>query len=239
MAVVKLPRISNVTDIDALGVESGVGVRFVDRPEDLLTADLAILPGTRATVSDLAWLRERGLADALAARAADGRPVLGICGGYQMLAQTITDTVESGAGRVPGLGLLPTTVTFRREKILGRPSGTAYGQPVRGYEIHHGVTEADGGEPFLDGCRVGAVWGTTWHGILENDAFRQAFLTDVATVAGTEYVPSPGASFAEARERRLEVLGDLVADHLDGPAVRALIEGGPVPGLPFVPPGPP
>jgi adenosylcobyric acid synthase len=239
VAVVKLPRISNVTDIDALGVESAVSVRFVDRPEDLLAADLAILPGTRATVSDLAWLRERGLAEALAARAADGRPVLGICGGYQMLAQTITDPVESGAGRVPGLGLLPTTVTFRREKILGRPSGAAYGQGVRGYEIHHGVVEADGGEPFLDGCRVGSVWGTTWHGILENDAFRQAFLTDVATVAGAEYVPSSGASFADARERRLDVLGDLVADHLDGAAVRALIEGGPVPGLPFVPPGPP
>ena len=138
VAVVRFPRISNATDVDPLIAEPGVAVRFVTRPEELADADLVVLPGSRSTVADLGWLREQGLAEAVARRAADGRPVLGICGGYQMLARTIDDEVESGAGRVDGLGLLPLTIRFGREKILARPVGTALGQPVEGYEIHHG-----------------------------------------------------------------------------------------------------
>jgi adenosylcobyric acid synthase len=237
VTVLRFPRISNATDMDALAVEPGVAVRFADRPEDIADADLVVLPGTRATVSDLGWLRGRGLDVALNRRATAERPILGICGGFQMLARTITDDVESGAGLVPGLGLLPTTVTFGREKVLGRPAGTAYGEPVLGYEIHHGVTTVDAGEPFLDGCRVRAVWGTTWHGALENDGFRRAFLREVAAIAGSAYRPSSEVSFAAVRERGLDLLGDLVADHLDTAAVRALIENGVPDGLPFVPPG--
>ncbi|RCV48828.1 cobyric acid synthase [Marinitenerispora sediminis] len=240
VAVVRLPRISNFTDIDALGVEPGVDVRFVTRPHEVDDADLVILPGSRATVDDLAWLRERGLADAVVRRAAAGRPVLGVCGGYQMLAREIHDDVESGAGRVPGLGLLPTRVAFAREKTLGRPSGTAYGRPVAGYEIHHGVTTVDDpseGEPFLDGRRVGAVWGTTWHGALENDAFRRAFLSDVAARAGRAFTPAPGTDFAAERTARLDALGDLVAEHMDTGALLRLIEQGAPSGLPVVPPG--
>jgi adenosylcobyric acid synthase len=97
VAVVRLPRISNFTDVDALRAEPGVVVRFVTSPAELADADLAVLPGTRATVADLAWLRGRGLDAVLAARAADGRPVLGICGGYQMFGGVIVDEVE-GAG---------------------------------------------------------------------------------------------------------------------------------------------
>ena len=112
VAVVRLPRISNFTDVDALAAEPGVLVRFADRPADLADADLVVLPGSRATVADLGWLRERGLAGAVAARARAGRPVLGICGGYQMLAGQIEDQVESRRGTVPGLGLLPVRVVF-------------------------------------------------------------------------------------------------------------------------------
>src|SRR5205814_7450050 len=122
------------------------------------------VPGSRATVADLAWLRQRGLDAALRQRAEASKPILGICGGYQMLSEQIVDDVESKVGHVSGLGLLPTRVRFATEKTLGRPHGSAYGHDVAAYEIHHGITEVLGGEAFLDGCRAGSVWGTTWHG---------------------------------------------------------------------------
>jgi adenosylcobyric acid synthase len=237
VAVVKLPRISNFTDADALAAEPGVLVRFADRPADLADADLVVLPGSRATVADLAWLRERGLADAITERARAGRPVLGICGGYQMLAEVIDDPVESRQGRVDGLGLLPVRVVFGPTKRLGRPTGRALGAPVAGYEIHHGIAEVTeraghGSEPFLDGCRRGAVWGTSWHGVLENDEFRRAFLAEVAALAGRDFTPAPGTDFAALRQARLDVLGDLVADHLDTGGLSRLISDGPPPGMP-------
>jgi adenosylcobyric acid synthase len=185
-------------------------------------------------VADLAWLRERGLAGVIADRARAGRPVLGVCGGYQMLAGQIDDRVESRVGRVDGLGLLPVRVVFGPAKRLGRPAGRALGAPVAGYEIHHGLAEVTdpAAEPFLDGCRRGAVWGTSWHGVMENDEFRRLFLAEVAALAGREFTPAPGTDFAALRQARLDVLGDLVADHLDTAALSRLISGGPPPGLP-------
>ena len=116
---------------------------------------------------------------------------------------------------VAGLGLLPTDVVFAREKTLGRPVGSWRGEPVRAYEIHHGVVSVEGGEPFLDGTRVGSVFGTTWHGALENDGFRRAFLTEVAALSGRRFVVAEDTDFAAVRETRLDALGDLVADHTD------------------------
>ncbi len=235
VAAVRFPRISNLTDLDALAAEPGVLVRFVHSPDEIGDADLVVLPGTRATVADLAWLRERGLAEAVTARVAAGRPVLGVCGGYQMLARTITDEVESRAGTVTGLGLLPTDVVFETGKTVGRTSGEEYGHPVRGYEIHHGRVMPDpAASRFLDGCRSGVVWGTTWHGALESDGFRRAFLADVAAAAGRDFRPVGEVSFAAVREARLDVLGDLIADHLDAAALDALITGGTPRGLPVV-----
>lgn len=247
VAVCAVPLMSNFTDVDALAAEPGVVVRFVDRPDELADADLVVVPGTRGTVRALAWLRERGLAEALARRAALGRPVLGICGGYQILGEHIDDEVESRAGAVAGLGLLPVRVRFARGKTLARPVGVALGEPVEGYEIHHGVATVAGGEPFvsdpegrpLDGCRVGAVQGTHWHGALESDGFRRRFLTEVARAAGRRFVPAPDTSFGALREEQLDLLGDLVEEHADTDALLRLIEEGAPAGLPFVPPGAP
>ncbi|TMR37132.1 cobyric acid synthase [Actinomadura geliboluensis] len=236
VAVVRFPRISNFTDLDALACEPGVIVRYAASVGDLAEADLVVLPGTRATVSDLQWLRERGMAEEVSRRAREGLPVLGICGGYQMLAEEIVDHVESQKGTAQGLGLLPAKVEFGEEKILGRPTGEAYGEDVHAYEIHHGVVTARG-EPFLDGCRNGAVWGTTWHGAMENDGFRRAFLQDVARHAGRDFTPAPDVSFAALREATLDALGDLVEEHLDTDAVWRILEKGAPAGLPVVPPG--
>jgi adenosylcobyric acid synthase len=249
VAVPRLPRLSNVTDIDALSVEPGVAVRLVHHGAELAGCDLVVLPGTRATVSDLAWLRATGIADAVVRHAGRGGAVLGICGGHQMLGQLIADDVESRTGQVAGLGLLPTRTDFGPQKVLGRPSGSASGQPVEGYAIHHGVVRLDpsapaaqvaAAEPFLDGWRVGSVWGTTWHGALENDGFRRAFLGQVAAAAGRSgFVVAPDTSFEALREARLDSLADAVTDHLDTAALERLITAGATPGLPFVPPGAP
>jgi adenosylcobyric acid synthase len=241
VAVCAVPLMSNFTDVDALAAEPGIVVRFVHHAAELADADLVIVPGTRGTVGALRWLRERGLAAAIARRAAEGRPVLGICGGFQALGEHIEDRdgVESRAGAVDGLGLLPVRVRFAREKTLARPAGRALGEHVDGYEIHHGVADVLGGEPFLDGCRVGAVWGTHWHGSLESDGFRRAFLRAVAAAAGRRFVPAPDTAFAALREEQLDRLGDLIEEHADTDALWRLIESGPPPELPFVPPGVP
>ncbi len=137
-AVIRLPRLSNFTDLDALAIEPGVSVRFVEAPGELGRPDLVILPGTKATVADLAWLRGRRLDAAIAEVPA---LVLGICGGYQMLGRTITDEVESGDGTVEGLGMLDITTWFAPGKVTRQRRGTSMGHAVSGYEIHHGVID--------------------------------------------------------------------------------------------------
>lgn len=250
VAVVRLPRISNATDVEALATEPGVRVRLTVEPAELAAADLVVLPGSKSTVADLAWLRETGLADAVTAHVAAGRPLLGICGGFQMLARAIHDEVESRRGSVPGLGLLPIEITFDRRKTVRQALGTAAGGvPVGGYEIHHGyVSTADAAlEPLLtyadgtaEGAVLGPVHGTHWHGAFESDGFRRRFLTEVARLAGlTGFRVAPATSFAAARERTLDLLGDLVEEHLDTAALWRLVETGPPAGLPFVPPGAP
>ncbi|MFI9510105.1 cobyric acid synthase [Nocardia sp. NPDC052566] len=123
VAAIRLPRISNSTDVEALACEPGVAVRWVSEPSRLADVDLVVVPGSKATVADLEWLRRTGIADALTARAAAGRPILGICGGYQMLASRIIDPVESGAGEVAGLGLLDLDIEFGDPKVLRHSAG--------------------------------------------------------------------------------------------------------------------
>jgi len=250
VAVVRLPRISNFTDLDALAYEPGVAVRFTDSPQEILDADLAVLPGTKATVADLEWLRSRGLDGALAERVKRDLPSLGICGGYQMLGERIRDTVESGEGEVPGLGLLPIETVFEEEKILARPEGRALDlgdTPVSGYEIRHGRVLRLGAEPLFvvdnpakgarydgtEGCRIGPTFGTSWHGVFESDVFRRAFLRRIAAERGLDWVAGD-EPFAAHREAQLDRLGDLVAENVDREALLRLIEDGPPESLPLI-----
>jgi adenosylcobyric acid synthase len=242
VAALRLPRVSNGTDVDALACEPGVAVRYVTEPSRLADADLVVLPGSKSTVDDLAWLHRTGLADAVVAHAAAGRPVVGICGGFQMLGRRIEDEVESGAGEVPGLGLLDLEVAFDRDKHLGQAAGTALGEAVTGYEIHHGRVVRTGEAPLLtrtdgtgEGADGGHVLGTHWHGLFENDAFRRALLQRAAARAGRDgFRPAPDTSFAAARAAQLDLLGDLVEQHLDTDALDTLISHGVPANLPFV-----
>ncbi|MGK2882154.1 MAG: cobyric acid synthase [Mycobacterium sp.] len=236
VAVIRLPRVSNFTDVDALGLEPDLDVVFVSDPRALGDADLVVLPGTRATIADLTWLRSRGLDRAVAAHAAAGKPLLGICGGFQMLGRVIHDpaAVEGSVREVDGLGLLDVETTFAAAKVLRLPQGHGLGVPASGYEIHHGrITRGTGVEEFLGGARAGQVYGTMWHGSLEGDALRTAFLRETLGL-----YPS-GVSFPAARERRLDLLGDLVEQHLDVDALLELVSHGSPPDLPFLPPGAP
>jgi adenosylcobyric acid synthase len=238
IAVVRLPRISNFTDVDALGLEPGVDVVFVSDPRALSDADVVVLPGTRATISDLTWLRSRGLDTAILEHAHAGRPVLGICGGFQMLGQSIDDPdgVEGAAGaHADGLGLLDVATTFGADKVLRLPTGEALGAVASGYEIHHGRITRGEVEEFLGGAHDGSVFGTMWHGSLESDDFRRTFLMRAAGLAGRTYAPST-VSFGARREARLDLLGDLVEQQLDVDALLDLATSG-VPDLPILRPG--
>jgi len=228
VAVIALPRISNFTDLDPLTVEPGVRVRLVRDSASLGTPDLVIVPGTKTTVADLDWLREQGLDRALRQTSAT---VLAICGGYQMLGRSIDDDVESGVGRCDGLGLLPVHSVFDPDKVVERCAGTSLGHAIVGYRIHHGRVHPDGGDPFvnvagvLDGVSQGATYGTTVHGLFENDGFRRAFLALVADRVGKEFVATPG-TFADARRARIDRIADALESHLDLDAVMTLIADG-------------
>jgi adenosylcobyric acid synthase len=246
VGVVRLPRISNGTDVEALAVEPGVSVRLVTEPSRLTDVDLVVLPGSKVTVADLAWLRATGLADAIAAHSSAGRPILGICGGFQMLATTITDRVESGTGVVAGLGLVDVDIEFAPDKTLGNPTGTAFGASATGYEIHHGVVSRRGPDlpplimtesGVLEGVLAGSIAATHWHGLLENDSVRRSLLIWASDVAGRSgFRPGVDVSFARARVEQLDLLGDLVAEHLDMGAVLDLLGPGAPPDLPTVGP---
>lgn len=240
VAAVRLPRISNSTDVEALACEPGVSVSWITDPSRVRDADLVVLPGSKSTVADLDWLRRTGLAREIVARAERGQAVFGICGGYQMLGTAITDDVESGAGTVDGLGLLDLEIAFAPEKILAQVSGTADGHPVTGYEIHHGrvthhgdrclLTDADG---VPEGSIRGSVRGTHWHGLLESDEYRRGLLRAVAG-PDSGFVVSPHTSVAAVREQQLDLLADLVEQHLDQEALERIIGTTPPMDLPVV-----
>lgn len=217
VAAIRLPRVSNATDIEALACEPGVHVQWTVDPSVVARADLVVLPGTKSTVADLKWLRERGLDDVLENRAARGLPLIGICGGFQMLCTTITDSVESAAGTVNGLGVFDTDIEFAGTKTLvSHLDGS--------YEVHNGQVVRSSEHPFItepeEGARRGMVMGTHRHGYLENDQARRELLMEVAVAVGRDgFEVSSTTSFAAERLRQVDMLADAVEEYLAGPAL--------------------
>ncbi|MBW3668910.1 MAG: cobyric acid synthase [Actinobacteria bacterium] len=239
IAAIRLPRISNFTDLDALAIEPGVGVRLVEDAAALGDPDLVVIPGTKATVVDMEWLRGRGFDRAIDTARRRGTLVLGVCGGYQMLGRRLHDAVESGRGTVDGLGWLDVETRFAADKITRQRRGSAMGARLTGYEIHHGmVTRGDkaAGWVHLDDVygadEEGAVdlddasvLGTTLHGIFEDDGFRAVFLSEVGRRRDKTFVPA-GASFGRAREAQFDRLADVLEAHLDLDALDRIVTEG-------------
>jgi len=235
VAVVRLPCIANFGDLDPLRVEPSLSLRWVTRGSELGRPDLVVLPGSKATRDDLAWLRCTGLPDAIAA---SGTPVVAICAGAQMAGAAIEDPdgVEGESGDAEGLGWLPLRTRFEGSKVLDRPSGSVVagvgaGGRVDGYRIHHGrVTGLDGAQPWLVdddgtvlGWQHGVVLGTTMHALFENDGLRRAVLGWAASRSGRTWVPGT-RPFASVREERLDRIADALEAHVDLGALFALIE---------------
>ncbi|MBI2860484.1 MAG: cobyric acid synthase [Chloroflexi bacterium] len=245
IAVIRLPHISNYDDFDPL--EQECRVRYVQSDASLGRPHLVILPGTKSTMSDLEHLRRSGLAEAIAVRARSGTPVIGICGGFQMLGNKVLDPdgVEGGCGEVEGLGLLDVTTRFAPEKSTtqvrarvrageGLLRGMA-GLDLSGYEIHMGQSQTGEESAFQvfatpagealrdDGAVSGLVLGTYIHGLFHNDGFRQALLANLREFSG---LPPKEADSAETREQQYDRLADEVRKSLNMTAVYRIMREG-------------
>ena len=233
VAVIRLPHISNFTDFIPLEQHELLGVRYVQRARELGAPDLVILPGTKNTMEDLLWLRQSGLEAAVRRLAQAQTPVLGVCGGYQMLGQTLDDPAGTESGKpmsLAGLGLLPTRTTFDAQKRRTQVRAVALGAPfagarMTGYEIHNGRTTVDG-EPFCrladgtpEGCTGSNVFGTYLHGLFDSGELTQALVKLLCTRKGISPKETRPTSMAEYRQAQFDLLADGVRRALDMGAV--------------------
>jgi adenosylcobyric acid synthase len=230
IAVIRLPRISNFTDFDPLESETTVTVRYVSPKEPLGHPDAVILPGSKTTISDLQVLRQTGMAKTIQNYLVAGGTVMGVCGGFQMLGESISDRegLEGEKGEFQGLGLLPLKTSIAPHKIARQRLVTSnypqQGLPVAGYEIHQGRTqmlESDAIHPLFDDATLGivnnsqSIWGTYLHGIFDNGAWRRAWLNHLRQQRGLRALPTGIPNYREHRESLLDSLADTVEKHLD------------------------
>jgi len=235
IVVVDLPHISNFTDLDPFKVEPDVRLQVAAAVAELDGADAVIIPGSKNVMADLLAIKARGVGERIVALAAAGTPVVGICGGFQILGREVRDPhgLEGAVGgALPGLGLLPVTNVLELEKTLTRATArhAASGLTVRGYEIHHGQLEGDGWEPGIvraDGATVGvsarggAVWGTYLHGIFDDDVFRRWFIDGLRVRRGLAPLGRPVAVYD--LEQAFDRLAETVRANIDLQAVLRLV----------------
>ncbi len=242
IAVIRLPKISNFTDFQAFALEPDVTVRYVSKVSELGKPDAVILPGTKNTISDMFFLRESGLEGAILRLSERGTIVFGICGGYQMLGETIEDREGiEGIGGIRGMGLLSMDTCFEREKVRTRAEGRTgeltgifkalSGKKVSGYEIHMGksVWKQEKEQPLLelpekkDGGYLGNVLGTYLHGIFDEEEFRKAFVQLLCGRKGIAYHCGDMVSYEEYREKQFDKLADILRESIDMKKIYKLI----------------
>ncbi|MGI5930999.1 MAG: cobyric acid synthase [Eubacterium sp.] len=232
IAVIRLPRLSNFTDFSPLESHPALGVRYVKTPEELGQPDLIILPGTKNTMDDLVWLRESGL-EALVRKAnAAGTPVLGVCGGYQMLGEELKNPnhTEGDLDQLKGMGLLPIRTVFSEQKTRTRCQAEVQAAPfagarLDGYEIHMGETEVNG-SPFCrlssgqpDGCIRGNVCGTYLHGLFDTGELTERLAQYLAERKGISIADLTPLSHSAYVQKQYDILADTVRGSLDMDAV--------------------
>lgn len=239
IAVVRLPRISNFTDVAPLERHPALGVRFVSDAAALGQPDMVILPGTKSTMDDLLWMRQNGLETAICHLAANGTPVLGICGGYQMLGRHLADPdgVEKG-GELAGMGLLPCTTSFAAQKVRTRVNAAVLmpglESRIEGYEIHMGHTDTGDAAPFCrledgraEGAVFGHVFGTYLHGLFDTGEPVDKLAAWLLERKGLTMEAAVTRSHKEYQNDQLDQLADIVRQALDMPAIyRAMEEYG-------------
>lgn len=237
IAVIRLPRISNFTDFSLLDEHPAMGVRYVQSVRELGNPDLVILPGTKSTLSDLLWMRQNGLEAAVCKLAHAGVPVLGICGGYQMLGQSLSDPYGTeGGGEMHGMGLLPIDTVFDAQKTRTRMQAKVVapdfeGAQLDGYEIHTGKTTVHGdafcilenGQP--DGCVNGNVFGTYLHGLFDTGSLTQKLAEFLCQRKGISCEQAAPVSHRAYQEQQFDLLADGIRRALDMQKIYALMEG--------------
>ena len=237
IAVIRLPHISNFTDFSPLEEHPNIGTYYVNRADELGNPDMVILPGTKNTMADLQWLRACGLADKILRAAAGGMPVLGVCGGYQMLGRALSDPAGIECkGELPGLGLLPVDTVFTGDKIRTRRKAVCTaevfsGAALAGYEIHMGSTDTHGASPFCrfddgstDGAVCGNVFGTYLHGLFDSGVLVEKLAAYLAESKGIEISHVPIETRAACRNRQYDLLADAVRKALDLKRIYEIME---------------
>lgn len=246
IAVIRLPRLANFTDFNALSAIKGVSVRYVKTVSALRMPDLIILPGTKNTMEDLLWMRQCGLESAVQKFAAAGGAVFGICGGFQMLGETLSDPehVEYG-GVMKGMGLLPAATVFEPQKTRTRVTGWfgkvegmlkgLSGVPIEGYEIHMGRTESataisalltEDGETKQDGAACGNIYGSYVHGIFDHPESAKALVTALCQAKGVDCGSLETIDPVAYREQQYDLLAQAVRESLDMKRIYEIMEAG-------------
>ena len=247
IAVIRLPKISNFTDFGALSCVEAFSVRYINRMEEFGTPDLVILPGTKNTIADLKWLKESGLAAKIQRYAGAGNPLIGICGGYQMLCRKISDPygVEEG-GQIEGLGLVEAETVFGRQKMrtrvngqFGKVSGVLSelsGARFEGYEIHMGNTigqtdlthlsDADGNEKQDGISDQVSVYGSYVHGLFDSDEVLQALSRALLKRKGMAPGLKETVSLKDYKEQQYNLLADSLRQSLNMELIYQILDEG-------------